>query len=110
MKTAAGAVYRKSDIAKAKIDISEPQEKSTKKVNASRSPHGDEPKTKTKKKEVDIQPENSDSHDIPESPELSKSKNEETQFQDSQFYVTSKDTEDLNLAGKRAKTNNAGQY
>ena len=46
VKTAAGAVYRKSDIAKAKINISEPKEKSPKKVNGIRSPHGDEPKTK----------------------------------------------------------------
>ena len=111
VKTAAGAVYTKSDIAKTKIDISEPQEKSTKKVNASRSPYGDEPKKKSKKKEVDFQPENSDSDNKPESPELSKSKNVETPFQNSQFYVTSKDTEmngDLNLAEKRAKPNNVG--
>ena len=38
-------------------------------------------------------------------------KNVETQFQDSQYYVTSKDTEingGINLAGKRAKPINAG--
>ena len=66
---------------------------------------------KSKKKEVDIQPESSDSDDLPESPELPISKNVETPFQDSQFYVTSKDTETnggLNFAGKRAKPNNAG--
>ena len=84
VKTDAGAVYRKSDIAKAKIVISEPQEKTTKKVNESRSPHGDEPRTKSKKKEVEIQPESSDSDDLPESPERSHLKNVETPFQDSQ--------------------------
>ena len=50
VKTAAGAVYRKSDIAKIKVDTSELKEKSPKKGNARRSPHGDEPKTKSKKK------------------------------------------------------------
>ena len=64
VKTSAGAVYRKSDIAKAKIAISEPQEKTTKEVNASRSPHGDEPKAKSKKKEVETQPESIDSDDL----------------------------------------------
>ena len=105
VKTAAGAVYHKSDIAKAKIVISEPQQKTTKKVNASSSPHGDEPKTKSKKNAVEIQQESSDS------PELSNLKNEETPFQNSQFYVTSKDTEinrGINLAAKRAQSNNAG--
>ena len=60
---------------------------------------------------MEIQPESSDSDDLPESPELSNLKNEETAFQDSQYYVTSKDTEingGINLAGKRAKPNNAG--
>ena len=106
MKTATEAVYRKSDIAKAKVVISEPQEKSIKKVNTATNP-----KRNQRKKEVDIQPESSDSDDLRDSPELSKSKNMETPFQDSQFYVTSKDTEingGLNLAGKRAKPNNAG--
>ena len=60
MKTAAGAIYRKSDIAKAKIDISEPKENSPKKVNTSGSPHGDQPKTESEEKDVDNQQENSD--------------------------------------------------
>ena len=105
------SVYRKSDIAKAKIVISEPQEKTTKKVNANRSPHGDEPKKKSKKKEVEIQTESSDSDDPPESLKRSNFKNVETPFQDSQYYVTPKDTEiygGINFAGKRAKPNNAG--
>ena len=68
VKTAAGAVYRKSDIAKAKIVISEPQEKPRKKVNTNRSPHSDEPKTKLKKKEVVIQSESSDSDDLSDIP------------------------------------------
>ena len=111
VKTSAGAVYRKSDIAKSKIVFSEPQEETTKEVNASRSPHGDETKTKSRKKEVEIQPQSSDSDDLPGSPERSNLKNMETPFQDSQYYVTSKDTEingGINLAGKRAKPNNTG--
>ena len=111
VKTAAGAVYRTSDIAKAKIVISEPQEKSTKKVNTNGSPHGDETKTKSKKKEVVIQSESSDSEDLSDVPRSSNLKNVETPFQDSQYYVTSKDTGingGINLTGKRAKPNNAG--
>ena len=111
VKSAAGAVYRKSDIAKAKIVINEPKEKPPKKVNTNRSPHGNEPKTKSKKKEVVIQSENSDSDDLSDVPRESNVKDVETPFQDSQHYVTSKDTEvngGLNLTGKRAKSNNAG--
>ena len=50
VKTAAGAIYRKSDIAESKIDTSDLRDKSPKKDEARRSPHGDEPKSKTKKK------------------------------------------------------------
>ena len=50
VKTAAGAVYRKSDIAQTKIDTSDLKKKSPKIGKTRRSPHGDEPKTKSKKK------------------------------------------------------------
>ena len=109
MKTAAGAVYRKSDIAKSKIDTSEQKEKNSKKGNASRSPHGDEPKTKSKKKANDKQSANRDSNAIPDSP--AKSTNAATLFQDSDFNITSKDTEmngGFNFSIKRAKPSNAG--
>ena len=72
MKTAAGAVYRKSDTAKAKIDTGEQKEKNSKKGKSRRSPHGDEPKTKSKKKANDKQSANSDLDEIPDSPEKCK--------------------------------------
>ena len=111
MKTAAGAVYRKSDIAQTKIDTSELKKKKPKKGNARRSPHGDEPKTKSKKKESGKQEANRDSDEMPEIQERSEMANAAALYQDSHLSVTPKDTEvngGLNLSVKRAKPNNAG--
>ena len=52
IKTAAGTVYRKSDIAQAKIDTNDKRDKSPKKEHFRRSPLVDEPRSKSKKKEV----------------------------------------------------------
>ena len=111
IKTTAGAVYRKSDIAKAKIAINEPKDKQPKKANTNRSPYGDEPKTKTKKNETIIQSEDSESEELSEEQKGSDRKKVGTTCQDSNYYVTSRDIEvngGLNLSGKRAKPNNAG--
>ena len=91
MKTATGAVYRKTDMAKAKIATSKQKEKNPKKGNTSRNPHGDEPKSKSTKKANDKQPANSDLVEIPDSPE--KSTKAATLFQDGDYNITSKDTE-----------------
>ena len=50
VKTAAGAIYRKSDIAQSKFYTSDMRDKSPKKNQYRRSPHRDEPKSKSKKK------------------------------------------------------------
>ena len=125
VKSTAGAVFGKSDIAKAKVDTSEQKENNSKKetqietslklnprkrqMTSLKKAHGDEPKTKSKKKANDKQQANIDSDAIPDSPE--KSTNAETLFQDSDFNITSRDTEvngGLNLSVKRAKPSNAG--
>ena len=49
VRTAAGAILRKSDIAESKIDTGDLRDKSPKKDQSRRSPHGDAPKSKTKK-------------------------------------------------------------
>ena len=106
MKTAAGAVYRKSDIAQTKINTSELKEKSPKKGNAKRSPHEDEPKTESKKKESGKQKANSDSDEMPEMKERSELANAAARYQDCHSNVTSKDTEvngGLNFFSKTGK-------
>ena len=109
VKTAAGAVYRKSDIAKAKVNVQDA-------AAQRQSPTGKEPKKKLQKKSqrnVEDQGENEDSWSeddlLPQQqvPHPDKAKNE---FQDNQTVVKSKDTETggvLNLAVKRAKPSNA---
>ena len=111
VKTATGAIYRKSDIAELKIDTGDLRDKSPKKDQSRRRPHGDEPKSKTKKKDGETRKTNGDSEKMPEIQERSVMENAVALYQDSQQNVTSKDIEvngGLNLAVKRAKPNNAG--
>ena len=93
VKTAAGAVYRQSDIAKTKVDTSGLKEKSPKKGNAKKSPYGDKPKIKSKKKDSGKQKTNSDSDEKPEIQERSEMVIAAALYQDSHLNVTSKDTE-----------------
>ena len=111
VKSAAGAVYRKSDIAKAKIDISDTRDKSPKKEQSRQNPQEDEPRSKSKKKEGGSRKKTNDSEEMPEIQKRSNLENAVELYQNSQQKVTSKELEvngGLNLAVKRAKTNNAG--
>ena len=110
IKTAAGAVYRKSDIAQAKIDTKDTRT-SPKKENSKRSPHIDEPKSKSKKKEGGSKKKVDTSDDRPELQIQESLDDTVERYQDSEQYVTSKELEvngRLNLAVRRAKPNNAG--
>ena len=111
VKTAAGAIYRKSDIAQTKINTSDMRDKSPKKEQSRQSPHGDEPKSKSKKKEGGSRKKNSDSEEMPDIQKRSNLENAVEFYQDSQQNVTSKELEvngGLNLGVKRAKPKNAG--
>ena len=109
VKTAAGAIYRKNDIAKANVNVQN-------QANHRRSPTGEEPKKKQQKKsqrKSGEQEENEDNWSEDEllsqqlilDPEEARNK-----FQDSPTVVPSKDTMQgggLILAVKRVKPNNA---
>ena len=109
---AAGAIYRKSDIAKAKVNVQD-------KLDHRRSPTGEEPKKKQQKKSQRKSGEQEESEDsgsdddlLPQQKtlDLEEAKNK---FQDSPTVVTSKDIlQDgaLNLALKRAKPITAGPF
>ena len=111
VKTAAGAIYRNSDITQSKIDSCDMRDKSPKKDQSRRSPHGDEPKSKSKKKEGGSRKKNNDYEEMPEIQKRSNLENAVELYQDSQQNVTVKELEvngGLNLAVKRAEPNNAG--
>ena len=55
-----------SDIAQSKTDTSDLRDKNPKKDQSRRSPHGDEPKLKSKKEEGGSRKTNSDSEEMPE--------------------------------------------
>ena len=113
IKTAAGAVYRKSDIARSKLStqpkVYNPEKK--------RSPTGEEPRSKQQKTGTLPVEEDSDSaeeHDAKDR-ELRDENLEDSQlkekFQNSPSVVTSRDTRTgagLNLGGKRGNPNRAG--
>ena len=115
IKTAAGAVYRKSDIARSKL----PAQPKAHNAEKKRSPTGEEPRSKQQKTVTPQEEEDSNSaeeHDakdrgggtIDENLEDSQLKEK---FQNSPSIVTSKDTKTgggLNLGGKRGKPNRAG--
>ena len=113
IKTAAGAVYRKSDIAKTKLQAQPKSQNSEKK----RSPTGEEPRNKQQKTithHEDVDSESAEEHDAKDQGPIDQ-KLEDSQlrekFQNSPSIVTSKDTKTgggLKLGGKRGKPNRAG--
>ena len=107
VKTAAGAIYRKSDIAKAKVVLQD-------KVNHRRSPTGEKPKKKHQKQSQRKSEEQEGSEDIGSDEDLLLEQRAldpveaQRKFQDNPTVVTSKDILQgggLNLAVKRAKVN-----
>ena len=106
VKTAAGAVYRKSDIARSKLPVQPRIEGSEKK----RSPTGEEPRSKqqeTVTQDEDGDSESAEEHDVkdqgPRDQEIEDSWLVD-KFQNSLSIVTSKDTKTgggINLGGKK---------
>ena len=112
VKTAAGAIYRKSDIAKAKVVVQD-------KVNHRRSPTGEEPKMKRQKQSQRQSDEQEGAEDSGSDEDLLLEQRTlypveaQRKFQDSPTKVTLKDILQgggLNLAVKRAKPNMAGPF
>ena len=87
VKTAAEAIYRKIDIAESKIDTRNFRDKSPKKDQSRRRPHGDEPKSKSKKKDGGTRKTNSDSEEMLEIKERSEMENAAALYQDSQQKI-----------------------
>ena len=114
VKTAADAVYRKSDIAKSKVPVQSTVSGSEKK----RSPTAEEPRSKQQKTVTQYEETDSKSaeeHDINDQGQSDQVPNEDSRaldkFQNSPVIVTSKETETgggLNIGGKRNKPNRAG--
>ena len=113
VKTAAGAVYRKNDIAKSKV----PSALAMKGSDQKRSPTGEEPRSKLQKtaRKKAVESESNDEDANPNQREYRTVPNEDIttkeRFQSIPTIVTSRDTEaggGLNLAVKKAKPNNAG--
>ena len=115
VKTAASAVYRKSDIANYKVSVQSTVSGSEKK----RNPTGDEPRSKQQKTVREYEEADSESaeeNDMDDQWRCNKVPIEDSRattnkFQNSPTIVTSKDTETgdgLNLGGKRNKPNRAG--
>ena len=114
VKTAAGAVYRKSDIAKSRLPVQSNVEGSEKK----KSPTGGEPRSKQQKTVTqyeDTDSESAEEHDINDQGPRDQVLNEDSRivdkFQNSPIIVTSKETETgggLNLGRKGNKPNRAG--
>ena len=113
IKMAAGAVYRKSDIAKSRLPVQSNVEGSEKK----RSPTGEEPRSKQQKTVTQYEDinESAEEHDIndqgPRDQVLNKDSRIVDNFQNLPIIVTSKETDKgggLNLGGKTNKPNRAG--
>ena len=113
VKTAAGAVYRKSDIARSKLQTQPKAQSSEKK----RSPTGEEPKSKQQKtvsNHEDVDSESAEDHDAKDQEPIDQEIEDNRlmdKFQNSPNVVTSKQTKTgggLNLVGKRVKPNRAG--
>ena len=113
VKTAAGAVYRKSDIAKSKVPLA-----STVKISEQKgSPTGEEPRSKLQKtvrEHEEVESESEEENETEDHWQCNKVPNEDSfamdKFQISPTIVTSKDTEaggGLNLSAKTTKPNNA---
>ena len=114
VKTAAGAVYRKSDIAKSRLPVQSTVSGSEKK----RSPTGEEPRSKQQKAVTqyeDFDSESAEEHDINDQGQSDQVLNEDSRvvdrFQISPIIVTSKETVTgggLSLGGERNNSNRAG--
>ena len=114
VKTAAGSIYRKSDVAKVKVAVPDKE-----KSNNRRSPTGEEPKNK-QQRQPKRQANEQDEAEISQSDEellLEQHSidpfDAKLKFQDSPSVVTSKDILQgggLNLAVRRAKPNLAGPF
>ena len=112
VKTAAGAIYRKSDIAKAKVDVQD-------KLDHRRSPTGEEPKKKQQKQSQRKSGDQEEFEDSGSDDDLLLQQRTldpveaQNKFQESPTVVTSKDILQgggLNLAVKWAKPNLAGPF
>ena len=112
VKTAAGAIYRKSDIAKAKVIVQD-------KLDHRRPPTGEEPKKKKQRQSQRKSGEQEEFQDSGSEDDLLLQQRTldpveaKNKFQDSPTVVTSKDILQgggLNLAVKRAKANMAGPF
>ena len=110
---AAGAVYRKSDIARSKLQTQPKAQSSEKK----RSPTGEEPRSKPQKTvshHEDVDSESAEEHDAKDQGSIDQEIEDNRlieKFQNSPNVVTSKETKTgggLNLGGKRVKPNRAG--
>ena len=115
VKTAAGAVYRKSDIARSKLPVESRIEGSEKK----RSPTGEEPRSKQQKtvtQDEDGDSESAEEHDVKDQGPRDQDIEDSwlvDKFKNSPIIVTSKDTKTgggINLRGKRNKPNQAGPF
>ena len=113
VKTAAGAVYRKSDIARSKLQTQPKTQSSEKK----RRPTGEEPRSKQQKTvshHEDVDSESAEEHDAKDQGSIDQEIEDNRlieKFQNSPNVVTSKETKTgggLNLGGKRVKPNRAG--
>ena len=106
IKTSAGSIYRKSDIAQSKTVLTQEKQRST-----SKSPSS-EPTRKFKRiSSPELLEELESEDELQGEMEIANEMNPTERFQKSQTIVTSKDTEaggGLNLAIKRAKPNLAG--
>ena len=112
VKTSAGSIYRKSDIAKAKVAVQD-------KNNHRRSPTGEEPKKKQQKQSQRQSDDQEDDENSGSEEDLLLEQRSidpveaQQKFQDCPTVVTAKDILQgggLNLAVKRAKPNMAGPF
>ena len=106
IKTSAGSIYRKSDIAQSKTVLTQENQRST-----SKSPSLEPTKKFKRISSPELLEELGSEDELQGEMEIANAMNPTERFQKSQTIVTSKDTEaggGLNLAVKRAKPNLAG--
>ena len=106
IKTSAGSIYRKSDIAQSKTVLTQEKQRST-----SKSPSSEPTKKFKRVSSPELLEELESEDELQGEMEIANEMNPTERFQKSQTIVTSKDTEaggGLNLAIKRAKPNLAG--
>ena len=106
IKTSAGSIYRKSDIAQSKTVLTQENQRST-----SKSPSSEPTKKFKRISSPELLEEMESEDELQGEMEIADAMNPIERFQKSQTIVTSRDTEaggGLNLAVKRAKPNLAG--